>query len=193
MIRSIVLVFLILISVCFKVNAQEASLKSPSAFLSYKHSTRFTPHHLLVDYFRHVADVSDKVQLVEYGKTYELRPLIAAFISSPQNLARLEEIRQNNLKRAGVIKGEAKAEDISIVQLSYSVHGNEAAGSESAMTVLHALAQGNAETNQWLANTIVILDPCLNPDGYSRYVEWNNSVSHEPYNANPESREHKEP
>src|SRR5687768_17207734 len=132
------------------------------------------------------------VTLVEFGKSFALRPLFAAVICSSQTLAGLEAIREYNSRRAGVIKGEATAEGISIVQLRYSVHGNEAAGSESAMTVLHALAQGNAETNQWLANTIVILDPCLNPDGYSRYVEWNNSVSHEPYNANPESREHKE-
>ncbi|MEO5907026.1 MAG: M14 family zinc carboxypeptidase, partial [Saprospiraceae bacterium] len=127
------------------------------------------------------------------GETYELRPLIAAIISTPANLARLEEIRKNNLKRTGLLEGTPVEENIAIVHLSYSVHGNEAAGSESALSVLHTLAKGGPEIDRWLTNTIVIIDPSLNPDGYSRYSEWNNQVSNHPYDALPSTREHAEP
>src|SRR4030095_3898651 len=193
MIRLSCLVFLI--GQCFfiSVYGQEKSLLSPGAFLNYELGSRFTPHHLLVDYFRHVADVSKKVNLVEYGRTYELRPLIAAIVSSPQNLARLDEIRQNNLKRTGSIAGEVRKEDIAIVYLSYSIHGNEAAGSESSMAVLYDLAKGGQEIDKWLSNTIVILDPCLNPDGYSRFSDWSNMVSNAEVDPRPQTREHNEP
>ena len=173
--------------------AQAVSIKSPDDFLPYKLGSRVTPHHLLVDYFKYVDGVSDKVQIVNYGMTNELRPLFAAIISTPENLRRIEDIRLNNLRRTGMISGNAVAENIAIVYLSYSVHGNEVAGSESAMAVLFDLVKGNEEYNAWLKNTIVIIDPALNPDGYSRYSQWSNSISNQPFNASLATREHKEP
>lgn len=146
-----------------------------------------------MDYFHQIADGSNKVKLIQYGQTYELRPLIAAIISSPQNMVRLEEIRQNNLRRTGMLDGTVKKDDIAIVYLSYSVHGNEVAGSESAMKVLYDLASGGADIDKWLSNTIVIIDPSLNPDGYARYTEWSNRVSNIPNDPNPDAREHHEP
>ena len=121
------------------------------------------------------------------------RPSPAAIISSPQNIRRIEEIRQNNLRRTGIISGEPTSEDIAIVYLSYSIHGNEAAGSESSMSVIYELVNGGSDVDAWLANTVVIIDPSQNPDGYSRYSHWNNSVSAEPFNASPDTREHSEP
>ncbi|MEO7925434.1 MAG: M14 family metallopeptidase [Saprospiraceae bacterium] len=175
------------------LKGQTSAIKSPDEFLNYKLGSRFTPHHLLVDYFQYIADGNTKVKLIQYGQTYELRPLIAAIISSPQNIARLEEIRQNNLRRTGFLEGTVRNDDIAIVYLSYSVHGNEAAGSEASMAVIYALASGGTEIDKWLSNTIVIIDPSLNPDGYSRYSDWSNRVSNTPFDPNPETREHNEP
>jgi hypothetical protein len=64
-----------------------------------------------------------------------------------------------------------------IVWLSFNVHGNEFAGTESAMTVAYELVNpSNAETKKWLENTIVILDrasiPMDIPDteiGYEKF------------------------
>lgn len=175
------------------LQAQSATIQSPDEFLNYKLGSRFTPHHLLVDYFKHVDGASDKIQLVEYGETYELRPLIAAIISSPANLKRIEDIRQNNLCRTGMLVGEVKEDNIAIVYLSYTVHGNEAAGAESSMAVLYDLLKAGSPYDKWLENTVVIIDPTLNPDGYNRYSQWSNSVSARPNNPNPTTREHNEP
>ena len=175
----------------FGVHAQ--ALYSPDDFLKYKLGSRFTQHHRLVDYFHHVDDVSDKVKLIEFGSTYELRPMIAAIVSSPENIARIEEIRMNNLRRTGMEPGEASDEQISFVYLGYSVHGNEAAGSECSMAVLHDLAKGGEPYDTWLKNTVVILEPSMNPDGYNRFSQWSNSVSSNPANARPETRDHSEP
>lgn len=172
-----------------------AQLKSPGDFLPHHLGETFTPHHLLVDYFEYVAENSDRVQLFQYGMTNEKRPLIHAYVSTPENLARLDAIRENNLRRAGLLPGQPDpALDVAIVWLSFSVHGNEAAGSEASMGVVYDLANpNNAETSAWLKNTLVILDPSLNPDGYSRYTHWQRGVANLIPNPDASVLEHSEP
>ncbi len=172
-----------------------AQLKSPDAYLPHRLGEQFTPHHVLVSYFEHVAANSPNVQLVRYGTTNQGRPLIAAIVSAPENLARMEDIRLNHLRRAGLSEGRPDPSlDRAIVGLGFSVHGNEAAGSESSMGVIHALADpGNTATQAWLKNTVVLIDPSLNPDGYSRYTSWYRDVSPAVPDSRREAREHREP
>src|SRR6185312_7501921 len=81
-----------------------------------------------------------------------------------------------------------------IVWLSYNVHGNEPASSEAAMQTLFDLVDpSNMLTKAWLKNTVVVIDPCLNPDGHDRYVSFYNSVKGSVPNPDPVSREHAEP
>lgn len=172
-----------------------SQLKSPDAFLPHKLGEQFTPHEMLVQYVQHVAANSPNVRLTEYGRTNEERPLLLLFVSTPENLARLEQIRENNLRRAGLLDGQPASDlEPAIVWISFNVHGNEAAGSESSMAVLHALADpSNTRTQAWLKNTLVILDPCINPDGQTRYTNWYRTVSNRIPDVRPESREHQEP
>lgn len=185
------------LSLCLIANGLllSAQLQSPDDFLPHALGDNFTPHHLLVDYFEYVAANSNLVQLQPYGYTNEDRPLILAFISTPENLARLEAIRLNNLRRAGMIEGAVDpALDVSLVWLSYSVHGNEAAGSESSMGVIYELARpDNAQTKEWLENTVVVMDPSINPDGYSRYTHWYRRNTNKITNPKLGVREHDEP
>ncbi len=120
--------------------------------------------------------------------------MFLAVISTPENLAHLEAIRLNNLRLAGLEAGipdvdHAKA----IVWLGYSVHGNEAAGSEASMQVVYDLVTNVRDAHDWLGNTIVILEPSQNPDGYNRYTNWNNQVSSTPFDISTAAREHHEP
>lgn len=71
-------------------NAQ--SVQSPSDFLGYKLGDNFTPYYRVADYYKYIAGASKNIKLLEYGKTYEGRPLFVAFIASESNLARLESI-----------------------------------------------------------------------------------------------------
>ncbi|MEL7221247.1 MAG: zinc carboxypeptidase, partial [Bacteroidota bacterium] len=82
-----------------------AQIQMPSDFLPHKLGETFTPHHLLVDYFEHVAANSAMVELMEYGRTNEDRPLMLAVVSSEENMAQIEAIRENQLKRAGLLPG----------------------------------------------------------------------------------------
>lgn len=189
--RSIFLVAAML----FSVLLSSQQLLSPDEFLPHKIGATFTPHHLLVDYYEYVAANSPYVQLVEYGKTNEQRPLILAFVSTPENLEKLEAIRTNHLRNTGLETGRTDANlDRAVCWLSFTVHGNEAAGSESSMPVLFDLADPNNTTSKaWLENTIVILDPCVNPDGYSRYTHWYRRYANTLVNPNLNSIEHQEP
>jgi len=125
-----------------------AQLKSPDAFLGYTTGSRFTPHFKIVDYFHHVA-ANSNIKLEKYGETNEGRPLLLAFISSPENMKNLDAIRINNLRLAnlGDNKAAATGENApAIVWLSYNVHGNETSSSEAAMMTLWALVGSEEHT-----------------------------------------------
>ena len=169
--------------------ALQAQVKSPSEFLGYEIGSQFTRHADVVNYFNYVANTSDMVQYTTYGKTNERRPLTYAIVSAPENIKNIETIRLNNLKNAGILNGATKPET-AIVWLSYNVHGNEASSTEAAMQTLYKLI---TEKKDWLQNTVVIIDPCVNPDGRDRYVNWYNQVKATPYNVNQDATEHHEP
>ncbi|RYF99692.1 MAG: zinc carboxypeptidase, partial [Chitinophagaceae bacterium] len=174
----------------------KAQVKSPDEFLGYELGTHFTPHFKVADYFRQTALAASKsVKLIEYGKTNEGRPLMVAVISSTENIIKLEQIRNNNLLLAsGSVNNVDLASQPAILWLSYNVHGNEANSTETAMKMLYNLSSGtNQQANEWLKNTVVVIDPCLNPDGRDRYANYFNSVVGEKPNSDPTSREHIEP
>ena len=173
-----------------------AQLQSPEQFFGYKIGARYTPHWRIVEYFKHMASaVPGTVKLQQYGQTYEGRPLMVAYISSAANLSNLEKIRTNNLALAHVSgSGGATTGAPAIVWLSYNVHGNETSSSEASLLTLYSLVDpSNTKTKEWLQNTIVVIDPCLNPDGRDRYINWFNSVVGARPNANLDAREHSEP
>jgi len=85
-----------------------AQLKSPDEFLGYQLGIKWTPHFKIVNYFNYTASNSPfNMRLEKYGETNEGKDLLLAIISSPQNMSRIEEIRKNNLRLAGIEKGNS--------------------------------------------------------------------------------------
>ena len=186
----------LILSICLVLTGGlYAQIIAPSEFLPHNLGETFTPHHLLVDYYQEIAEASPRVKLEQYGLTNEDRPLLLAFVSTPENIAKLEAIRENNLRGAGLLSGETDPalDDMAIVWLSYSVHGNEAGGSEASMGVLYDLVKKDARIGNWLKNTVVIIDPSVNPDGYNRYSNWYRQNATLGLDPNPAVREHQEP
>ena len=184
-------VLIVMCSAHFSLKAQV--VPSPASYLGYTIGTRFTRHHNIVSYFNTIAQaLPDRVKIINYGKTNEGRDLIVAVIGLPENIAQLEKIRKHN---NGLVDGSV--EDLNqpgIVWLNYNVHGNEPASSEAAMLTLFALVDpANTKTKEWLKNTIVMIDPCINPDGRDRYVNWYNNAVGTSMNVDPQAREHMEP
>src|SRR6478735_582941 len=171
-----------------------SQLKSPDEFLGYPIGSRYTPHYNIVNYFREAAAaVPTMMKLEQYGKTNEGRPLMLAYIATPENLTNLEKIRTQNLANAGMLPAQDGKTPV-IVWLSYNVHGNETSSSEAAMLVLYEILNPvNKATKDWLKNLVIIIDPCINPDGRDRYVNWYNSVVGKNVDPQPFTREHREP
>lgn len=187
------LVFAVLLVTAAAAHAQ-STVPAPEAVLGYRIGERFTPHARIEAYYEAVAAAApDRVRIERYGETYEKRPLFVAYVASPRNLARLDEIRAANLVLASGNGAEAPADLPAIVWMSYNVHGNEASASEAAILTLHALAGGDARAAAWLEDVVVILDPCINPDGHDRYVNGVNALTGLARNAGLEAREHREP
>lgn len=186
--------FLLLIVTILSLKLQAQKLLSPKEFLGYELGDRFTRHHRVVEYYKHVADALPNVEFYQYGETYEHRPLIYVVITSPENFQNLEQIRVNNLRKAGMTEGAPSTDKKAIVWLSYNVHGNEANSTEASMQTLYELSDPqNKKTQEWLKNTVVILDPCLNPDGRDRYTNFYNQYGNVPPNGDEDSHEHNEP
>nr|WP_299383659.1 M14 family metallopeptidase [Allomuricauda sp.] len=162
------------------------NLQSPSEFLGYELGTEFTRHHEVKDYYEYLAEQApDRVKLTTYGQTNERRPLLLAYVSSANNMANLENIRQEHLKD---IEGSGST-STAIVWLSYNVHGNESVGTEASMQTVYELL---TKKQSYLENTVVIIDPCVNPDGRDRYVNWYNQYKNTPHQLDANSKEHNE-
>ncbi|MFT4942794.1 MAG: hypothetical protein ACI8RH_000528 [Flavobacteriales bacterium] len=182
--KNLIIALLLLVSTF--TNAQ---LQSPSEFLGYPIGTQFTRHADVVAYFEHVALNSNRITYDAYGKTNEGRTLTYAVVSSAANIVNAAKIQEDNLKNTGIIQGDASPEK-AIVWLSYNVHGNEASSTEAAMATVYDLV---TKRQEWLENTVVIIDPCVNPDGRDRYANWYNQVKSTPYNPAQDATEHNEP
>ncbi len=166
----------------------QGQLQAPDEFLGYPLGTQFTRHHQVIDYVKHVAENSALALTESYGKTYEGRTLQLIYLSSEENLAQLDVLRKDHLRSIGYETGANESgKDFSVVWLSYNVHGNESTSTEAALKTLYTLV---TEKQAWLEKLVVIMDPCINPDGRDRYVNWYNQVKSTPFDIDPKANEH---
>ncbi|MEY3432699.1 MAG: hypothetical protein RL131_635, partial [Bacteroidota bacterium] len=166
------------------------AIPTPAQFLGYQIGEQHTRHDRLVEYFKELDRLSDRVTVEEIGKTFEQRAQIAAVFTSKSNHARIEEIRKAHL--AGQANGETQNVPL-VIHLGYNVHGNEPSSSEAAMlTAYYITASENEETLKWLENMVILMDPVINPDGRDRHTHWANMHKGTPPVADPLDREHTE-
>lgn len=172
-----------------------AQTKNPSDFFEIPYGSKFQPHHKIISYFEHLAATNPKrAKLVSYGQTNEGRPLMVLMIASEENFLKLEENRLNNLKSIGLLAGTPTQKTIPICWLSYNVHGNESSATTASVpTAYDLLDSNNSISKKILSNTIVFIDPCINPDGYDRYVNWYNQKVGQKMNVNGNDWQHNEP
>jgi len=150
-----------------------ADFPKPADVLGWEVGTWHVRHDQLVHWFERVAQDSPRATLTRYGSSFEDRPLLLAAFSSPENLARLDELRRE--RRESILAGDDDYDGPNVVWMGYSVHGNESSGSNAAVLLAYHLAAAQGEAVEaFLERTIVLIDPCLNPDGLSRFAHWAN-------------------
>ncbi|MGF1635601.1 MAG: M14 family zinc carboxypeptidase [Cyclobacteriaceae bacterium] len=183
--------FFLSIFIVLPSNGQQ--LQSPEAFLGYPMGKHYTYHHKGVAYFEHLASVSPLVSVARYGESSEGRPLIYAIVAADGSQEAIEKFRKAHLQRTGMISEGLDDPGKSMIWMGFNVHGNEASAMETAMWMLYYLALDDDASRAWLKDMVVGIDPCMNPDGHSRYVNWYRMVSTSPPDPNPLGREHFEP
>lgn len=183
---------LLFLFISFSLTIQ-AQLKSPTQFLP-DYGQHVTYYHQLEQYYTHLVENSNYIKHQPYGETTQGRALNTYIISSPENLKNIETIRQTHLYNIGMAEKPSQLIDKAVVWLSFNVHGNEIGAAESSMQVTYNLINPqNNETKKWLENTIVIVDPCLNPDGFARYGNWLRDIAGKDTHTDYNDREHMEP
>ncbi|HUF13548.1 MAG TPA: M14 family metallopeptidase [Longimicrobiales bacterium] len=178
--------------------AAGASIPSPADVLGFSLGERFTTTEEVERYARALDDASELVELREYGRTPEDRPLLQLVIARPERHARLEAIARSNRRLTDPALRAAEANDIAargpaVVWLSYGVHGNESSSTEAALWTAWDLARGASTVGGVLDSLVVVIDPMANPDGRARYVGWYRQAMGAQPNPNPDAREHWEP
>ncbi len=167
-------------------------IPTPESIIGHKMGEWHTSHDKLVAYLKILASTSDRISIEERGKTFEGRPLLLLTITTPNNHANIENIRLNHLDLTEVNKSSRlKVEEMPVVvYLGYSIHGNEPSGANAGMVLAYYLAAAKGpEIESLLKNTIILLDPSLNPDGMQRFAYWANTNKSKHNNTDSNDRE----
>jgi hypothetical protein len=167
------------------------AIPKPADILGYPVGTWHARHDQLVTYMKTLAEVSPRISLIETGKTHEQRSLLLLQISAPENINNIEQIRTAHINRIANKEAADPNKDPMILWMGYSVHGDEASGSNAALLVAYYLAAAQGEKIDRLLNdNIVLLDPSINPDGLARFAHWANSHRGETLVSDPNHVEH---
>jgi len=149
----------------------------------------------IVSYMTALAAASDRVTLEQYGMSHEQRPLILLTITSPENHKRVRAIKEQRRMLTDPARSASlnATEMPLVVWLGYSVHGNEPSGSNASPLVAYYLAAAQGPgIEKLLQETVILIDPSINPDGLSRFAHWANVHKGKQVVADPAHREHNE-
>ncbi len=169
-------------------------IPKPSEVIGHGIGEYHITHDKLVKYMEVLASKSDRVSIEITGYSHEQRPLMLVIFTAPENHDNLEKIRKDHLASIDPLGNKNTVrEEFMITQLGYSVHGNEPSGVNAAPIVAYYLAAcENDEVIKMLDKSVILLDPCLNPDGVNRFASWVNSHKSLHNNPDPNSIEFSE-
>ncbi|MBK7335191.1 MAG: hypothetical protein IPJ00_03085 [Saprospirales bacterium] len=173
----------------------DPAIPTPEQVFGFSIGKWHLTHDQLLHYIREVAAKSDRIRLEEIGRTHEDRPLMVCYISSPSNLSRLEEIRQEHLGLSTITGKKLKPVDLPVVLYQgFTIHGDEASGANAVPAYLYYLCAGrDPQLLEMLENSVILLDPCFNPDGMQRFSAWVNANKSNNLVSDPQNRELNQP
>ena len=174
----------------------DPAIPTPEEFLGWQIGDWHISHDLQQAYMRTLAEASDRIELEVIGHTYEQRPLLNLIYTTPENHARLEELRQRHVNWSspdGGMRDGDLADVPGVLYQGYSIHGNEPSGGNAAvMTAYYLAAAPMSAVGDLLENNIILFDPCFNPDGFNRFASWANSHKNKNLTPDGQDREYNE-
>ncbi len=155
----------------------DPAVPTPDSVLGQTHGSRLSHPAEIVRAFELYAEHSDRMTLTRFGQSHEGRPLVYAVVTSPENQARIDEIRRGHARLADP-RGASQAELDELRQslppvawMGYSIHGDELSGADAAVALgYHLAACKDEEVSALLDDLVVVIDPCMNPDGRERII-----------------------
>lgn len=169
-------------------------IPTPESIISHKVGEWHVTHDKLIDYMTTLSSISNRFSIENRGKTFEGRSLPLIVITSPENQKNIKNIRLNHLKLTTFENNNVSLNTDSmplVVYQGFSIHGDESSGSNASLLLAYYLAAGkDPKINELLKNTVILLDPCLNPDGLNRFAHWVNTNKNNNINTDPNDREY---
>ena len=176
-------------------NAQQGSVPTPESSLGFAVGADFklATYDESIAYFQKLAAASNRIRLVDVGKTSTGHPWTLAIISSPENLAkldRLKQIAQQIAHPTGLTDAEARhlaAEGRVFVDISGGLHASEIAGSQHTIQLAYDILAhpDDPKIKAILENDVLFLWPSINPDGQNIVVNWYRENVGTPYEVSP--------
>ncbi|WP_339794431.1 M14 metallopeptidase family protein [uncultured Imperialibacter sp.] len=160
---------------------QAQAIPTPEQFFGFQMGAdrKLAHWNELVKYYNQLGEASPRMKVVNMGKTTLGNPFLALYISSPENLAKLDEYKAMNAKLSdprGVSPSEIDqiiATGKAVVVQSFGLHSSEVAASQTAAEFTYdMLTRTDTEMMTILDNVISIVIPCFNPDGEIMITEW---------------------
>ena len=174
-------------------NIFNESIPTPESVIGHQVGKWHVTHDKLIQYMEVLAKSSDRITIENRGFTYEDRPLILLTITSKENHQNIDKIKKEHKKISDGNKMDDYKDLPVIIYQGFSIHGNEASGSNASLLLAYYLAASKSDfVNDLLENSVVLLDPSFNPDGLQRFAYWANTNRNMNLNPDPNDREYNE-
>ncbi len=180
--RNLIIGLIVIFSASLNVNAavvksllpsQEYNpeIPTPEEYLGYELGDWHVRHDQIIAYFKLLAEKSTNISFEVYGKSWEQKPQVVLIATSKANQQQLAKIKQQRHSPLAIDNQSPL-----VVWLGYSIHGNEASGTNASLAVAyHLAASKDSAVKEFLKNAVILIDPSFNPDGYSRFSNWVNA------------------
>ena len=175
----------------------DPNVPTPKAVLGYEIGEYLTDNLQMADYIHQLQASTRRVKVFQYGESVERRKLWLVAISSPENINNLEAIRStiekltDPRKTTPVQAGQIANTAVPIGWMNYGTDGGETSAFEAGLQVAYQLAAGtDALTTKIINNTVVIINPALNPDSHQPFVAWMKANTINGGTADPNASEH---
>ncbi|MBA7626027.1 hypothetical protein ES703_33461 [subsurface metagenome] len=174
---------LVIIGLVFltQITIAQKKITSPREFFGFELGSdrKIARWDKIVDYFKVLGKETNKLKVINMGPSTMGHPFLLVIISSPENLANLDRLREVNARISnprGIPENEIKKlvrEGKAVICQSMSLHATEIGGTQMTPELTYDLiTRSDEETQRILNNVVFFLMPSFNPDGQIMVTDW---------------------
>ncbi len=132
----------------------------------------------MVEYWNRLDRESERMSLVDIGKTAEGRTMKMAIVTSPENhkqLARYRDISKRLALAEGLNDEQARAlarEGKAVVWIDGGLHATEVLGAQQLIEMVYQMVSMNDRETLRLLDDVILLAAITNPDGMDLIAGW---------------------